>query len=98
MKRCPSNFLPSKTGYFIEDRLVNKLPAFFHELQLQHFGLRRDVGGIGFMARRSFAVASQKPDVRNAGFIERIAVRCTAYHARTFELPEIGPAAIQVLC
>jgi hypothetical protein len=32
----------------IDIRLPNKLAAFLGQLELQHFGLRRDVGGIGF--------------------------------------------------
>ena len=59
--------------------------------------LTRDVGRVGFTARRLLFLASQEPQVGHTRRIEREAVTLPLDHAFGFELADVGPAAIKVL-
>jgi hypothetical protein len=64
---------------------------------MQRLRLDGDVFGGGFRARIA-AARRQISQVRDAALIEREAVILPLDHAVGFELADVGPAAIKMLC
>ena len=53
---------------------AHQLASLLHQPQLQHFGLNRDVIGVGLRSRRLLPFAPQISQIGNAALVEREAV------------------------
>jgi hypothetical protein len=72
----------------------HQLAPPLHQAQLQHLSLDLDVISVGLRARRLPPLTPQISQIGNAALVEREAVTVPLDHAFSFELVDVGAAAI----
>ena len=80
----------------ISVRPEHQFSFLLHQPHLHHLGLCLDVNSVSLRAWRLLPLAPQVSQVVFAALIERKAVTLPLDHAFSFELADVGPAAIEM--